>query len=110
MQETVLQLSRMGVGSSLTELVEGGKVAGAEEGDSSEEYDSDTDTGESSEEGRSEEGGREGRRGEGGEEAMVGSVLLLQLLIRTSHRRQKTLQTLQSWLRRERERRRSHKR
>lgn len=65
MQETVLQLSRMGVGSSLTELVEGGKVAGAEEGDSSEEYDSDTDTGESSEEGRSEEGGREGEVREG---------------------------------------------
>lgn len=41
---------------------------------------------------------------------MVGSVLLLQLLIRTSHRRQKTLQTLQSWLRRERERRRSPQR
>lgn len=63
MQETVLQLSRMGVGSSLTELVEGGAVVrGGEEGESSEEYDSDTDTGETSKEGGGREGGRQQER------------------------------------------------
>ena len=42
-----MQLSRMGVGAGFSDLVEGGNVGmgGAEDGDSSEEYDSDVETG-----------------------------------------------------------------
>ena len=44
-QETVVQLSRMGVGAGFGDLVEGGVVKTGEEedGESSEDYDSDVD-------------------------------------------------------------------
>lgn len=46
MQETVVQLSRLGVTAGIGELVEGGVVrAGADDGDSLDEYDSDGDVG-----------------------------------------------------------------
>ena len=43
-----MQLSRMGVGGGIGELVEGGnvRVGGGDDGESSEEYDSDVDGGE----------------------------------------------------------------
>lgn len=46
LQETVVQLSRMGVGAGIGELVEGGVVrVGGDDGDSFDEYDSDGDAG-----------------------------------------------------------------
>lgn len=46
LQETVVQLSRMGVGAGIGELVEGGVVRmGGDDGDSFDEYDSDGDAG-----------------------------------------------------------------
>lgn len=46
LQETVVQLSRMGVGAGIGELVEGAVVrVGADDGDSLDEYDSDVDVG-----------------------------------------------------------------
>lgn len=46
LQETVVQLSRLGVTAEIGELVEGGMVrVGADDGDSLDEYDSDVDVG-----------------------------------------------------------------
>jgi hypothetical protein len=89
-KETVVQLSRMGVGAGFGEFVEGGAVTvgGGEDGDTSEEYDSDVDVAKAVDKSPTavdfaditelaEEGGGEGARGaaEGEEEQGIKEVL-----------------------------------